>query len=105
MLIKPIFYYITEVCSSNSTAIKENFLLVLHNISEIFADAGYAVDTVEVTCGPVSNKRKKREAGHFQYEVIKMCNMECGLPNYIILVIKFYILLTTNQVGLVSNLH
>ncbi|XP_059154883.1 uncharacterized protein LOC131940263 [Physella acuta] len=77
-LTKPDFYYFTQECSSDSSEIKHNFLLLLENVvSDACGADGCTIDTIEVTCGPVVQRRRRRaaktrmarETEQFQYKI------------------------------------
>ncbi|XP_059154874.1 sushi, von Willebrand factor type A, EGF and pentraxin domain-containing protein 1-like [Physella acuta] len=70
-LTKPSFYYYSADCSANSSQIKDNFLLILNDVglSDVCGDDGCVVNSVEITCGPITQRRKKKDTQPFLYEI------------------------------------
>ncbi|XP_059154886.1 sushi, von Willebrand factor type A, EGF and pentraxin domain-containing protein 1-like [Physella acuta] len=71
LITKPNIYFFSGTCNTNRTDIKENFREIMLNLGlEDVCENRCSVDNIDVTCGPVTNaKRKKRSDMHFEYKI------------------------------------
>lgn len=71
LITTPAIYLFSGTCNINRTDIKEKFReIILHLGLEDVCENRCSVESIEVTCGPVTNaKRKKRSELSFEYKV------------------------------------